>query len=145
MKSRNNKIKELLESFGSLRHHMAFRSVGSINMPRITPSQWGVLMRIEQCGESTLKDIARALGITSSAATQLINGLVASGYVIRKTHEKDRRAITLTFSKKTRTEVSKMKKQALQKFLEFFEVLNDKELNQYILINKKIIARFLRK
>lgn len=145
MENRKKKIKELLESFGSLRHHMSFRSVGSVNMPRITPSQWGALMIIEQRGESTLKDMAKTLGITSSAATQLVDGLVTNGYVMRKTHERDRRAVTLTLSKKTKAEVDKMKKQALQKFLEFFEVLNDKELNQYILLNKKIVERLLKK
>lgn len=144
MENRKHKIKELLENFGSLRRHMTFHSADSGEMPRITPSQWGALMMIEQHGESALKDVAKALGITSSATTQLIDGLVISGYVVRKIHDKDRRAVILTLSKKTKTQVEKMKKQVQQKFLKFFEVLDDKELDQYIMFNKKIINRLLK-
>lgn len=145
MTNRRQKIEELLESFGTLRRTMAFHTAGTAKMPRITPSQWGALMLIEQQGASTVRDVAKALGITSSAATQLIDGLVTSGYVTRKTHKEDRRVISLTLSSKTKKQVEAMKKQALQKFLKFFEVLNDAEFNQYILLNKKIVERLSKK
>jgi DNA-binding MarR family transcriptional regulator len=48
---------------------MAFRPGMAHRAPRITPSQWGVLMMLEGRSESTVKDVAKALGITSSAAT----------------------------------------------------------------------------
>lgn len=134
-----------MESFSSLRRTMTFHTAGTAKVPRITPSQWGALMTIEQRGGSTVKGVAKALSITSSAATQLIDGLVASGYVTRKAHSEDRRVISLTLSSKTKVQVEAMKKQALQKFLKFFEVLNDMEFNQYILLNKKIVKRFLNK
>src|ERR1035437_1598596 len=101
-------------------------------------------MMVKQQGESTVKEVALALGISSSAATQLVDGLVASGYVVRKTDVKDRRAVVLTLSKKTEAQVDKMRKQTLDKFYNFFKVLNDKELDQYILLNKKIVERFLK-
>lgn len=128
-----------------MRRHMTFRSTGSREMPRITPSQWGALMVIEQHGGSTLKDMAESLVITSSAATQLVDGLVASGYVTRGTSMEDRRAITLTLSKKTEVHITKMKKQIVQEFLNFFAVLNDTELDQFLVLNKKIVAGFLKK
>lgn len=134
-----------MESIHSLKRHMIFQSAGSRKTPRITPSQWGALMAIEQHGSSTLKDMAKSLGITSSAATQLVDGLVASGYVTRGTNAEDRRALTLTLSKKTKAHITKMKKQVLQKFLNFFDVLNDTELDQFLLLNKKIVAGFLKK
>lgn len=144
MSNRKQKVEELLESFSSLRRVMAFHPISIEKMPRITPSQWGALMLIEHQGESTVKDVARALGITSSAATQLIDGLVASGYVTRKTHAEDRRVVTLTLSSTTKKHINVMKKEVLQKFLKFFEVLNNKEFNQYILLNKKIVQRLLK-
>jgi DNA-binding MarR family transcriptional regulator len=145
MTNRKQKVKELLENFQSLRRTMVFHTAPNIKIPRITPSQWGVLMFVEQRGESTVKDVAKTLGITSSAGTQLIDGLVRSGYVLRKTSAHDRRTVILTLSNKTKTQVDKMKKEGLQKFLKFFEVLNDQEFNQYILLNKKIVERFLKK
>lgn len=139
MISRKQKVEEFLIDLQSLKRAMTFRMVGSADIPRITPSQWGVFMFIEERGESTIKDVAKALGITSSAATQLVDGLVSSGYVNRKTDEEDRRAVALTLSKKTKEHVNKMKKQGLQKFLTLFKVLNDKEFNQYLELNKKIV------
>jgi DNA-binding MarR family transcriptional regulator len=145
MINRKQKVKELLENFQSLRRSMAFHAPGALNIPRITPSQWGVLMFVEQKSKSSVKDVAKALGITSSAATQLIDGLVASGYMVRETPEKDRRTVVLTLSKKTKAQVDKMKKEGLRKFLYLFEVLNDKEFGQYILLNKKIVDKLLKK
>jgi DNA-binding MarR family transcriptional regulator len=142
MANREQKIEEFMESIQSMRHRMAFRFADSGKMPRVTPSQWGALMLIEQRGESTVKDIAKALSITSSAATQLVDGLAVSGYVVRKTQTDDRRAVTLTLSNKTKNQVGKMKKEAMQKFLKFFEVLNDREFNQYFALNNKIIQNY---
>lgn len=144
MSLRKIKIEKLLENFGSLKRHLVFHSAHSEKVPRITPSQWRLLMMVKQQGESTVKEVAAALGISSSAATQLVDGLVASGYVVRKMDVKDRRAVVLTLSKKTEAQVDKMRKQTLEKFYNFFKVLNDKELDQYILLNKKIVERFLK-
>lgn len=145
MNKRKQKVEELIRNFQPLRYAMALPTTRHEGIPRITSSQWGVLMLVEQFGESTVKDVAKALSITSSAATQLIDGLVTNGYVVREIHTKDRRAVILTLSKKTKIRVNKMKKEVLQKFLKFFEVLNDKELDQYILLNKKIVERLLKK
>jgi DNA-binding MarR family transcriptional regulator len=139
MANRKEKVEELLAGLQSLRRSMSFKMAGSAKIPRITASQWGVLMFVEQRGESTVKDVAKALGVTSSAATQLVDGLVVSGYLMRETHAEDRRTVTLTLSKKSKSHVEGMKKQALQKFLKIFEALNDKEFDQYCALNKKIV------
>lgn len=144
MINRKQKIKELMDSFGSLRRVMAFHPVSIAKMPRITPSQWSALMLIEQQGESTVKDVAKALGITSSAATQLVDGLAANRYVTRETRSEDRRVVILALSSMAKKYVGAMKKEVLYKSLKFFDVLNDKEFNQYILLNKKIVDRLLK-
>lgn len=144
MINRKQKIEELMENFQSLKRTMMFHATPSMKIPRITSSQWGALMFVEARGESTVKDLAQALGITSSAATQLVDGLVISRYVARETSKKDRRTVILTLSKKTKTQVEEMKKEGLQKFLKLFKVLNDKEFDQYILLNKKIVERLLK-
>ncbi len=144
MNTREQKVTELMENFQSLRRTMVFRPSGLDKMPRITPSQWGVLMMIEASRESTVKDVAETLCITSSAATQLVDGLVVSGYLVRTTSAEDRRSIKLTLSKQTKTQVDKMKKQGIQKFLTLFEVLSNKEFDQYISLNKKIVERLLK-
>ncbi len=100
MTHREEKVKELMEILQSLKHHRTFRSVECMGLPRITPAQWGVLMRIEELGTSTVKGVAADLGITSSAATQLIDGLVTSDYVIREINKQDRRTVVVSLSKR---------------------------------------------
>lgn len=143
MTDRKQKIEELLENFHSLKRMIVFNSPPAINMPRITPSQFGVLLFIEQHGESMVKDLAKMLGITSSATTQLVDGLVLNGYLVRKTQKNDRRVVVLSLSKKSKTVANKMKREVQKKFTKFFEVLSDKEFNQYVFLNKKIVAGLL--
>lgn len=142
MYARREKIEELLESFHSLRRCTVFRGASSADVPRITPSQWNALMFIEHHKKSTVKEVADALGITSSASTQLVNGLAKNGYVVRNMGAEDRRVVVLSLSKKTKDHVEKMKKISVQKFLEVFKVLSDKEFEQYCILNKKIIRGF---
>lgn len=128
-----------MDEFQSIKRRMSLCPVGDMRMPRITPSQWGALMAIADGKESTIKDVSMVLGVTSSAATQLVDGLVESGYVIRKEDPKDRRRVTLVLSRTTRDHVTKMKNQVMKKFLETFKVLDDKEFTQYLVLSKKLI------
>jgi DNA-binding MarR family transcriptional regulator len=145
MKDRKPKVEELLNDLRTLRRTTALGSTGSAKSPRITPSQWSVLMHIEQDGHSTVKDISQASKTTSSAATQLVDGLVRNGYIVRKTSSKDRRVVILTLSKKSKERIAQMKKQVLKKLLTLFEVLNDKEFGQYLALNKKLVRASLNK
>jgi DNA-binding MarR family transcriptional regulator len=138
MTTRKQKVSEVAEILHSLGRHMAMGAVCCVKMPRVTPSQWGVLMLLNQGDRRTVKDIAGALGITSSAATQLVDGLVVSGYVTRKGDTDDRRKVTLTLSRATKNHVTSMRSQVGKKLLEIFKVLSDKEFNQYLELNKKL-------
>ena len=139
---RKHKVETLLEGFRTMRRCFVFGAEETSASPRITASQWGVLMLIAHHGQSTVKDVSLALGITSSAATQLIDGLVKNAYVTREADPNDRRAVSLTLSNKSKNQVEKMKKQAVQKFLRAFAVLDDAEFEQYYALNKKIVDSF---
>jgi DNA-binding MarR family transcriptional regulator len=139
MQNRKQKTEELMESFQLLRRSMALRPIRPGQAPRITPSQWGALMLIGQREETTVKDLAKSLRISSSATTQLIDGLVESGYVMRQVDDKDRRSVTLTLSRKTKSKMDKLKKERVGQLLTFFKALSDKEFDQYIALNKKIL------
>jgi DNA-binding MarR family transcriptional regulator len=136
---RKQQVRELMEGMHSLRRGMHFGKHFSGKKPHITPSQWGVVMLISH-KETTVKDVAQGLGITSSAATQLVDGLVESKYVVRKTDADDRRRVTLTLSEKTKKKVEAMREKGVERFLQFFKPLNDAEFNTYMRLKKKIIT-----
>jgi len=129
-----------MEGFHALRRGMSMRTHLSGKAPHITPSQWGVVVMISRKAAS-VKDVALSLGITSSAATQLVDGLVKSGYVVRKTHQEDRRRVTLALSPKTKKKVEQMREKGVEHFLQFFKALNDSEFETYMRLNKKIIEK----
>ncbi len=145
MTNRKQKVEELMERIHAMKRQMTIGASSCTKMPRITPAQWGVVVLIEQRNGSTVKDIATALGVTSSAATQLVDGLVASGYVTRKQDPKDRRRVTLMLSVETKRHVSQMKEQVSKRLLKFFKILDDKEFDQYIRLNEKLSRALLKK
>lgn len=140
---RKQQVMELIESIGAMRRRMAFGASGS-NRTRITPAQWGVLMLVGERGACSVKDIAEALRISSSAATQLVNGLVRGGHLVRKASKEDRRAVELSLSRQTKAKMKGMKEAALNKTLKLFQALNDRELAHYLALNKKIFDTHLR-
>ena len=142
MKNRKPQIEELLEGMSAMRRNMSFRGLETSKMPRITPSQWGVVMLIGQRGSASIKEVATALHMTSSAVTQLVDGLVENGYVERVERAEDRRLVTLTLSKKTKNQLDKMKGHMVKRFLETFEVLTDDEFDQFCILQKKLSQKF---
>lgn len=139
MASRKEKVEELMEGFMSLKHRAVLTARAGKTGPRITPAQWGVVMFMRNHAACTVKEIAKAFSVTSSAATQLVDGLVKSGYVVRKVDARDRRSVILTLSRKTMEHMEVMKRMAVAEFMELFKALSDKEFNQYCALNKKIV------
>lgn len=142
---RKEQIKDLMESFHVLKHGMAPHAVFSKNMAHITPAQIGVLMLLKKQNTSAVKDIANQLCVSSSAATQLIDELVKNGHIIRKTNPKDRREVMLSLSKNIDKIIKKIEEHLIDNAFNLFSVLSDKEFEQYIKLNEKIIQKSLAK
>ena len=107
----------------------------------ITNSQWFVLCIIDKHPDFSIKDISKILSISSSAATQLVNGLVKKGYVIRTRNTKDKRGLHLIISPKGKKQIMVITRKHIQFAEKLFSPLNEKELNQYITLQNKIISK----
>ena len=142
MTRREDQVRAFLEDMQTLKRLGVFKVPHDPHMPKITPAQWNALFYVAESRQSTVKEVARTLGVTSSAATQLIDGLVRGGLVVRCPSREDRRIVNLELSQKSRGQVERLQKSAHKSFLKLFEVLNDKEFAQYLQLNKKIVERF---
>lgn len=147
MENRKKQIEGVIECMHAIRRKIAseggyFTDTGA---KRITPSQWYVLLMVERNENIGVKEIAGLIGITSSAATQLINELVKKGYIIRKGKLEDRRALSIMLSDKSRKQIRSMKKQGFKKLIALFSILSDNELITYCELNKKIADKILGK
>ena len=66
----------------------------------LSMSQIGALMRIRHKGMTGVSDIGGDLGVTSAAASQLLERLVRSGLVFRNENPQDRRAKQIVLTKR---------------------------------------------
>ncbi len=138
MASRTKILEELFESFQTIKRNLVMCPKSMHQSHRITPSQWALVRIIAQKKQSTVKELAQLLSISSSAATQLIDGLVKEGFVIRKESIQDRRSTLLTLTPETEEKLLEMKKEALSQLNLMFEILSDEELKSYLELNQKI-------
>lgn len=142
MQTRTQQVAELIEWFQLLKRKMVCPGMVATKMPRVTPAQMNVLMYLRRNTQGTVKEVAQALTISSSAATQLIDELVENSYVLREVFSSDRRAVTLTLSKKSKILAEKIEGQMLTNSVEMFTALTDTEFEHYIALTKKMIQSF---
>lgn len=144
MINRKKVIEGLLQNMHAMRHKLMVGYADKKELA-ITPSQGFVLRFVAKNSSANVKAIAEALNITSSAATQLIDGLVDNGYLVRKDDPSDRRVITLSLSEKAKKLFNDFQKQGLEKMTELFDALNDEELVKYVALTKKIMDKVINK
>jgi len=138
MMQRKEQIEELLENIQAFKRKIFFGIDCNKKNGHITASQWLVLRHLCKGEGSTLKEVALALSITSSAATQLVDALVQKGYIIRKIGADDKRELKLMLSNKTKRRIKELRKNRIQKMGHIFDALNDREFKLYCSLCNKI-------
>ena len=137
MAGRNSIIKNIFENLYIIRQRIATDMNLPLNEMPLTYSQWQVLNHVAKNKSINIKDLAGLLDITSSASTQIVDGLVNKGLLSRKRSIKDRRVLEITLSKKT---IMRMKK-SMRKVFPMFDVLDDTELNDYCQMTAKLAGK----
>ena len=137
MDRRNNIIKNIFENLYIIRQKIASDMHLPLNEMPLTNSQWQVLNHVGKNKSISIKDLAGLLDITSSAATQIVDGLVNKGLLTRKRSIKDRRVLEITLSKES---IVQMKK-SIKTVFPIFDVLDDAELNDYCRLTAKIAGK----
>ncbi len=147
MSTRKQRIEEILHSFHALRSITKARArvLDANHQVHITHSQWFVLRVVEHFKKRNIKDIAEALEMSSSAATQLVDGLVQKGYVLRQENPEDRRLVQLELSPKGKKHIAASKEKRIHEMAEIFDALTDQELKEFVRLLKKITSRIMHK
>lgn len=145
MADRKQLIERILHSFHAIQNQIKAKAGNLGHKNGITHSQWFILKIIEHYKNRSIKDIAGTLEISSSAATQLVDGLVKSGYVIRQEDPKDRRSVRLELSAKGKKHLIATNEKRITEMAGLFDALTDKELEEYLRLQKKILSKFSHK
>ena len=142
---RKEMVEEIMEGFQIIRRNLLWQGKERNLKLKITPSQWVVLGLTKRQEANTARDIARTLSMSSSAVTQLVDGLVANGYVVRQTGHKDKRTSFLALSKKSLQRMEKKKKEMFQRLSTLFSSVSAKEFEYYYKLHKKIAKNLMNK
>jgi DNA-binding MarR family transcriptional regulator len=140
---RRNQIDEILQSFYTIKNRLKTDFISEKN--QVTSSQLMVMRMVYKNDGIGIKELSNTMGISSSAVTQLVDGLVKSGYLVREGSLEDRRALKLRISGKTKKILDSMKTRSLGKVYLLFDVLSDEELQIYHNLSKKVAGKILEK
>jgi DNA-binding MarR family transcriptional regulator len=140
MTKRSELIEGLQESFQLIRRKLMSKDLMGAHkkLSSITPSQWGVLRVIHIRERVSTKELAAQLDISSSAATQLVDGLVENGNLKRSDNPADRRSQYIELSGAAKKHMKLMRKLYLKRLSELFSGLSDAELEQYLRLSTKV-------
>jgi len=137
--NRNQQIEELSRNFELIKRRLSAGFHPLIGKMDITPAQAQVLFMVKHHENCGLTEIANFLGVSKSAATQLVEPLVERGYLIRQPDETDRRAIKIKISVKSRLKMELAKKRIMKRVSKVFEVLGDNDLGELVKLSRKLI------
>jgi DNA-binding MarR family transcriptional regulator len=139
MTDRKQRIGFLMGRFHALKRLMAPENRNTASGDCLAHSQWLALHLISENEGLGLKELAGRLGISSSAATQLVESLVGKGLLERQPSPGDRRALVLTLPEATRRHVEQVRQERLERLAGLFSSLDDAELENLIRIIDKIV------
>jgi DNA-binding MarR family transcriptional regulator len=145
MINRKKTIEEITEALYAIRRKIAAEMQLLFKEMQMTHPQWIVLHHIKKNGITNIKCLADVLCITSSAATQIVNGLVKKGLLIRKRNKEDRRILNIELSAKAKEQFGLIKNKSFNALSSLFDTLDDKELQEFRDLNIKVATRMPKK
>ena len=143
MKHATKELQEILEGFHTVKRVLEVKHAARIvGKPSITNAQWLALDVISRHQEASIKDICGALGVTSSAATQVVNDLVKMNLVSKKVSDTDARVVAVSLTLKTKRMLEELRTTMLQNMSRLFSVLTKDEFETYRSLHAKLVRAF---
>ena len=139
MTDRKQQIALLMEKIHAFRRLLVSDSQAEPGNECLSHSQWLALHLVSKQEGIGIKELAAQLGITSSAATQLADGLVNKGLLDRQPSAEDRRSLHLSLPAASRQQIEAVKEQRLLHLSSIFKALDDAEFQTLLNLFDKII------
>ena len=133
---RTQQIQRFFESMANLQRLIDGKGLNYLQKLKLSRPQAVLMFFISHKPDCGIKDIAEVMNFSSSAATQMVEGLVAQGLLSREMHPKDRRSVIIKLSRKGQQRFNQFKKIHFQYMQKLLSGLSDQEMN--VLINLPI-------
>ena len=119
---RKKLIEKILENINAIKREITAEMHIFFNEMSITHAQWIVLHFVKKNRNINIKDLANLLGITSSAATQIVDGLVNKELLLRRRNPDDRRTLKIELSEKSKNQFDSIKNKCFSLFIFYFSL-----------------------
>ena len=139
--NRSRTIDGLLADFSTIKQTLACESQSLTQQFNISMSQIGVLMYLMFHGQKTMTDVARRLGISRGATTQLTDGLIDRGYIHGERSGDDGRIVMVELSDDGYELVKKIQQSGVSRIMLLLETLTDDELELFGSTFRKLADR----
>jgi len=114
------------------------RQFKTLKTREITISQMIILTLLQEKKRSKMNEIAKALSVTTSAATGLVGRMVKTSLLKRIVDPKDRRVINIEMTEKGRHIIEDIQKQRYKMMMQMFAKVTPIERKRYLGTVKKI-------
>jgi DNA-binding MarR family transcriptional regulator len=140
---RHQLIQDILEHIGSL-SRLGGHHTHPGHWPKDMPSraQMGVMFVLLNHKAQGIKELAAQFDISSSAATQLVNGMVEEGLLVRTESKEDRRSVQIDLTPKGKKKLAAAKEARTKMMAAMFEQLSEHELEQFLKLQQKMSDHF---
>ncbi|MEO5949224.1 MAG: MarR family transcriptional regulator [Candidatus Saccharimonas sp.] len=136
--SRSQRIETIFNNFHAIKRTYADSSRFSNRHFGVTMTQASVLMILFHQGRHTMTQLAAAIGVSKSAASQLLDGLIEQNFVTRSQDEQDRRIAYVELTSRGKRHLKHVRGRGMGKIMEVFDLLDDQELAQIEAITTKL-------
>lgn len=138
-RSRTDDIEELVSHLFIMGRIMRDRMHKHIGARQCSLLEFETIRYVKDAGKPHMRDVAKNLHMTPSAATLLIEPLVKEKMLVRVLDPNDRRSVRLSVTPKGRKLLERGVAKKVEEMRKVFGVLTPAERSRYITIIKKII------
>ncbi len=140
MKERQKLVGDFLQGLGVLKRLLMTSAPGRKGDRSDCPTraQMAILMVVSHYGPQTIKDLAERFGMSPSAVTQTVDGLVQEKLLERREGEQDRRQVFVSLTAKGKVMAAEARKEQVRVVTKLLEPLSDEELIVLLTLHRKI-------
>lgn len=132
-------IEKLFNTMMQLGKLMSQRTQESQEESAATMLQFSALSYVNEAEGRTVTDLAQFLKLSKSSATQLVERLVSSAVLLRKTDDNDKRITRLELTQKGKDEMVVMRKKFIATMKDAFADIPKKDILELIRIHTDMI------
>ena len=138
--NRTESIIELMTHIGGIKRSLQGQSYACMDGSTLTNGQLSLLFAIKHHGPVSAQDLANRLILTPGAVSQVVDGLLASGYINRTPRADSRRTFNLSLTPTGKKQVTAIERKRHAIIEQTTTELTDTELDAFVSIMQKILT-----